>query len=172
MRGCKDVYCKSLYMDKNSTRNGLIDCLRFIGLSLIILAHMLPPYILFNLRCFDVSMMLFVSGMVYSNRPIDFSISFFVRRLLRLIIPVYIFLTVYFFLVIALKFFVGIDFGVKIQHIIGSYVLIGGIWYVWIIRIFLLIAFLTPILITIIQVRIVQRLRLRHDRAIYKYLEG
>lgn len=132
-------------------RSSLIDCLRFIGLSLIILAHMPPPYILFNLRCFDVPMMLFVSGMAYSNRPIDFSILFFVRRLLRLIIPVYIFLTVYFFLVIILKFLVGIDLGINMQDIIGSYVLIGGIGYVWIIRVFLLISFLTPILMTIEQ---------------------
>lgn len=42
-------------------RNNCIDLLRFWGLSLIILAHVNPPGILFHIRCFDVPLMLFVS---------------------------------------------------------------------------------------------------------------
>lgn len=133
------------------TRNDSIDCMRFIGLSLIILAHINPPYILFNLRCFDVPMMLFISGLVYSGRKIDLSLSFFIKRALRLVVPVYIFLTVYFLLAMVLKFFAGIDFGITYTHIIGSYALFNGIGYVWIIRVFLLIALLTPLLMRIEQ---------------------
>lgn len=129
-----------------NNRNSSIDMLRFIGLSLIILAHVYPPYIIFNLRCFDVPMMLFVSGLAYSNHKIDFSRSFFIKRLLRLVVPVYMFLSGYFLLAFALKYAVGIDFGIRWQHIIGSYLLLDGIGYVWIIRIFLLIALLTPLL--------------------------
>ena len=130
-------------------RSDSIDLLRFIGLSLIILAHVAPPFVLFNLRCFDVPMMLFVSGLAYSNHKADFSPSFFVRRMLRLIVPVYMFLTAYFLIVIILRYAAGIDFGIRWQHIADSYLLLDGIGFVWIIRIFLLIGLLTPVLMTI-----------------------
>lgn len=136
-------------MENTQGRNGSIDLLRFIGLSLIILAHVAPPFVLFNLRCFDVPMMLFVSGLAYSNHKADFSPSFFVRRVLRLLVPVYIFLTAYFLLVIILRQAVGVDFGIRWKHIAESYLLLDGIGFVWIIRIFLLIGLLTPVLMTI-----------------------
>lgn len=152
----KSVFTKGC----SSKRNGTIDCLRFIGLSLIILAHVIPSArrgasidmdyqaALFNLRCFDVPMMLFISGLAYSYRKIDFSVTFFVRRLLRLIVPVYIFLTGYFLITTTLKYAAGIDFGYSVRQMVSSYLLMGGIGYVWIIRVFLLIAFLTPLLKT------------------------
>ena len=137
----------SFTFSQKSGRNKSIDLLRFIGLSLIILAHVGPPYALFNLRCFDVPMMLFISGLVYSGRKSDFGFTFLVQRVLRLIIPVYIFLTAYFLVSAALKYFAGIDFGITMKHVVGSYLLTEGIGYVWIIRVFLIIAVLTPGLI-------------------------
>lgn len=126
-------------------RNLTIDYLRFWGITLIILAHVEPPEMLFNFRCFDVCLMLFVSGLAYSGRKADFSASFFLHRISRLIIPVYLFLTCYFLSTALLKRF-GVDFGIRREHIIGSYLLTEGIGFVWIIRVFLLIAILTPFL--------------------------
>lgn len=128
------------------SRNTIIDILRFLGISLIILAHVNPPNYILNLRCFDVPMMLFVSGLAYSNKRSNFSISFIVHRIKRLIIPVYIFLSFYFIVVLAFKYFLKIDFGITKEHIVGSYLLMNGIGYVWIIRVFLLIGIITPIL--------------------------
>ena len=133
-------------------RDESIDLLRFIGLSLIILAHVSPPEVLFNLRCFDVPLMLFVSGLTYAGRSVDTSWRFFVHRFMRLIIPVYLFLTVYFMLVFLLKKFFSIDFGITPQHVIGSYLLMDGIGYVWIIRVFLVVSILTPWLIRLNEV--------------------
>lgn len=130
------------------SRNISIDFLRFIGLSLIILAHIRPPELLFQLRVFDVPLMLFVSGMAFSGREPDFSLRFFVKRIKRLVIPVYIFLTVYFTAVFMVQQ-AGVDLGIKIHHIIFSYLLIDGIGYVWVIRIFLIVMFLTPFLLMI-----------------------
>lgn len=131
------------------TRNVSIDVLRFIGISFIILAHVLPPCIILNIRCFDVPLMLFVSGLIYSDRKVDLTFSFFWHRIKRLIIPVYIFLTVYFAFIFFLKYFLLIDFGITIKHVVGSYLLMDGIGFVWIIRVFLIIAVLTPWLIRI-----------------------
>lgn len=47
-----------------------IDLLRFVGLSCIIFAHIDAPFVLNQLRCFDVPLMLFVSGLTCSGRSI------------------------------------------------------------------------------------------------------
>lgn len=123
-----------------------IDLLRFWGLSLIILAHVQPPELLFQLRSFDVPLMLFVSGLAFSGRNPDFSRSFFWNRIKRLLIPVYIFLTIYFILVFSAKA-LGINFGVTSHMVVDSYMLMEGIGFVWVIRVFLLVGLLTPILL-------------------------
>lgn len=110
---------------------------------------MLPPYIVLNLRCFDVPLMLFVSGLVYAGREADYSCRFFIHRAMRLLIPVYIFLTGYFVLAFALKYLFSIDFGITVKHVVGSYLLMDGIGYVWIIRVFLMVSILTPFLISL-----------------------
>lgn len=125
-----------------------IDLLRFIGLSMIILAHVQPPEIIFQLRAFDVPMMLFVSGLAFSGRKPDFRFSYFSKRIKRLVFPVWLFLTAYFALLLTIHNF-GVDFGVRVHHIIGSYTFMDGIGFVWVIRVFLIVALLTPILLWI-----------------------
>ncbi len=123
-----------------------IDLLRFFGLSLIILAHVQPPELLFQIRAFDVPLMLFVSGLAFSGRKPDFSSSFFWKRFKRLVVPVYIFLTIYFAFVYIARMF-GVDFGVRLKHVIGSYLLMDGIGFVWVIRVFLIVGLFTPFLL-------------------------
>ena len=79
-------------------RNVGIDILRVIGILLIILAHVNPPGIIFQLRNFDVVMLVILSGML-SNTSYKKSKGYFkylVKRFIRLIIPVWIFLIVFF----------------------------------------------------------------------------
>jgi fucose 4-O-acetylase-like acetyltransferase len=123
-------------------RNEKIDFLRFIGLAMIILAHVSPPALIFQLRNFDVPLMVLVSGMsfglAYRFEPY---LSYLWKRVKRLVFPVWIFLTGY-FLVLFLFWPVAEDLSFdKIYH---SYFLISGIGYVWIIRVFLLVALLAP----------------------------
>ena len=110
-------------------RDNNIDLIRFIGLSLIILAHISPPDIILNLRTFDVPIMIFVSGMTYYNKHLSFSFKNILHRFKRLVFPVWIFLTIYFIPIILLKS-VGIDLGLNFRHILGSYLLLDGIGYV------------------------------------------
>lgn len=127
-------------------RDSSIDVLRFIGLSLIILAHSAPPLTIFNLRTFDVPLMLFVSGLTLFNKRPDFSAKFFIHRILRLVLPVYIFMTFYFIIALAIQY-KGINLNVTKSDVIGTYMLLAG--YVWIIRIFLIVGILTPFLLYI-----------------------
>lgn len=133
----------------SQNRDLSIDILRFLGISLIILAHVSPPLGLLDFRCFDVPLMLFISGLAYANKDIKVSASFFWKRIKRLLIPVYGFLIFYFSAYAFAYFVLNIDLGIQLKHVVGSFLLMEGIGYVWIIRVFLLVTLLTPWLIKI-----------------------
>ena len=131
-------------------RDSSIDILRFVGMAFIILAHVLPSSSpLFQFRTFDVSIMIFVSGLAYAGRKMEPYPQFVWKRLQRLLVPVYIFLIAY-FLVNATFTFAGLAELPPSDTIIGTFLLIDpNIGYVWVIRIFLIIMLITPLLMRI-----------------------
>lgn len=127
-------------------RNFKIDFLRFIGLSLIILAHVHAPWLLTQFRSFDVPLMIFISGLCLKH--INGSIFIYIwNRIKRLYIPTFIFLSIY-FLLIGCVWITGIRIPYTIEQVIGSFLLLQkpSIGYVWIIRIFILMACIAPLL--------------------------
>lgn len=129
-------------------RDNNIDLIRTVGLSLIILAHVCPPIMVLNVRSFDVPLMVFVSGLTCYGKELSYSWEYLFRRFARLVFPVWIFLTIYFTPILLLKV-LGVDLGLTFRHIWGSYLFLDGIGFVWIIRVFLLIAMITPLLLRI-----------------------
>lgn len=125
-----------------------LDILRCLGLILIILAHVSPPELIFEARSFDVPLMVFVSGMAFliSGKKDTNFLDYVYARIRRLLFPMWAFLTIFFTLI----FFIKIP---AFEHIInrnimlGSYLMMGGIGYVWVIKIFLVIALLSPIFV-------------------------
>ena len=78
-------------------RDKKIDLLRFIGLMMIILAHTVPPKFLAQVRNFDVPLMVFVSAVTFSKfQKKETYFSYLYKRLKRLVLPVWVFLTFYF----------------------------------------------------------------------------
>ena len=69
-----------------------IDYLRMIGLFCIILAHVHPPGLIFNLRTFDVPFMVVISGLLYraTLKKQESVFQYIYKRAVRLIVPVYI----------------------------------------------------------------------------------
>lgn len=135
----------------DSKRIPYIDFLRFIGITLIILAHVNAPDILIQIRCFDVPLMLFVSGLSYANKDVSNMnwTKWMIKRLKRLIIPVWLYL-LFFFIVYSLLLHVGIvSFTYSRVEVIGSFSLLTGrsIGFVWIYRVFILIMLVTPLLL-------------------------
>ncbi len=131
-----------------------IDFLKTLGLLLLILAHVDGPAFLLQLRCFDVPLMVILSGMLARNsyrrylakkkpeHPL-FDRGYLLKRIVRLLIPTYIFLTIFFIIMATL----GKTYTVR--DIIYSYLLQSGsrgIGYVWIILVYLLCAFEVPFL--------------------------
>ena len=107
---------------------------------MIILAHVGPPGIIFQLRNFDVPLMVIVSGMSFGLAFKGEQYSQYVwKRIKRLVFPVWIFLSIYFLFLFALQ-----ADDLNFRMVLSSYFLIGGIGYVWIIRVFLLVALLAP----------------------------
>lgn len=126
-------------------RNEKIDLLRFIGLAMIILAHVGSPAVISQLRNFDVPLMVLVSGaafaLSYRHEPY---ISYVWKRVKRLLFPTWIFLSAYFLLMLATNYPMALP---SLDKIIDSYFLLSGIGYVWIIRVFLLVALVAPVIL-------------------------
>ncbi len=123
-------------------RNNYIDFLRFIGITLIVLAHIGAPYTITQIRTFDVPLMMFVSGLSFSGKAITPSWrKFYWPRVKRILIPVYVFLTFYFVIFAILKL------PLSWSLIWNSYMLTtdNSIGFVWIMRVFLLIMLVTPL---------------------------
>ncbi|MGL5925095.1 acyltransferase family protein [Chroococcidiopsis sp.] len=121
-----------------------IDFLRFLGLSLIILAHVDPPSWLAQLRNFDVVLMVVVSGLAFTqSRKAESYQSYLWKRIKRLLFPVWLFLSFYFLANTGLSL-LGKTALIPLEVILDSYTLTEGIGYVWIIRVFLLVALTAP----------------------------
>ncbi len=127
-----------------------IDYLKVIGLLCIILAHVCPDPTILQLRNFDVPLMVLISGYLAvgsfkrslkKNRSF---LNYIARRIYRLLIPTWIFLIIFFTI---MSFFpVNGAYPYDIDYIIKSFLLLDGMSYVWIIRIFLICAVITPVI--------------------------
>ena len=131
-------------------RDNAIDVLRALGLFFIFISHSQPESnAILQLRCFDVPMMVFISGLTCSGKKIDNYSHYCYKRTLRLVAPVWIFLSVYFCFLFMVQGLGIIPVYLTYEKAIESYLLLDGIGYVWIIRVFLLIMLITPLLCNI-----------------------
>ena len=132
-------------------RDTSIDLMRFIGLTMIILAHIglsrsTSP--LFQFRSFDVPLMVFTSGLAFAGKQTGPYFSFIFKRTLRLIVPVFLFVSAYILLNPQLSSLGWVDeYTGKVIR--GTYMLRlnPSIGYVWVIRVFLIVMLLTPFLL-------------------------
>lgn len=132
-------------MEKIATkrrRDVTIDLLRFIALTCIIIAHINPSPLLFQLRNFDVPLMVFLSGVSFrissGNNNGYWHYAF--KRFKRLILPVWAFLLVYDFIILVkdgemLPLTDMVRYGTMMTP-----------WFVWIIRVFFVIAMIAPLI--------------------------
>lgn len=120
-----------------------IDILKFIGLFCIILVHTNPNSVIKQIRGFDVVLMIIISSYLFfiSNKNLKSFVNYLKKRFVRLVIPTWIFLIV-FFIILAIN-----DVNkISLRLVLDSFLLRDGIGYVWIIRIYILVAILLPII--------------------------
>ena len=79
-------------------RNITIDILKVIGIICIILAHVCESKIIFQLRSFDVPLMIICSAYLYKEQEkLDKTyLKKLAKRIIRLVAPVWIFFTIFF----------------------------------------------------------------------------
>ena len=126
-------------------RKTYIDFLKVIGLSGIILAHVNSPGVIMMARSFDVPLMVILSailaadGLQNSKLSLTDACRYLSKRIKRLVIPTWVFLT-FFFLLKAMCGEVN-----KLSYYVYSFLLTRyGIGYVWIVLIYIYCALLTP----------------------------
>lgn len=123
-----------------------LDYVRVIGILLVIMAHTSLNNYVSNIRPFDVAMLVCVAGASYSfSIPItSFKeyLNYLKKRFIRLVIPVWLFLTFYF----ALTFLLSGEMIYSFSTMASTYLLLNGIGYVWIFRIMLMMALINPLL--------------------------
>ncbi len=135
-----------------SIRDIRFDILRIIGLFCIILAHTNPPSLIFQLRNFDVPLMVIISGAVFGMTSMKKNYTFYSylrQRIPRLLLPTWAFLIfffVFYFLLFSIK---GLDYPFSFRYILSSFALISGIGYVWIIKVFILATITGPFFLNI-----------------------
>jgi fucose 4-O-acetylase-like acetyltransferase len=130
-------------------RDKQIDLLRFVGLSFLILGHVEPPGWIFQLRNFNVPLLVMASAMIVAKVTLkDTYLNYIWKRIKRLAFPAWIFLTFYFLFL----WLTGIaPKNLTAQHIWDNYTFSNAGGFMWIIRIFLLVALVAPLIYQINQ---------------------
>lgn len=118
-----------------------LDILKVIGLFCIILAHVSPPGIIFQLRNFDVVLLVLISaflGLVTYKKGF---LKYIIKRFNRLIVPTWVFVFIFAIISLPLGYF---DF--NLQNFVETITLTDyGIGYLWVIRIYFIVALLIPL---------------------------
>lgn len=129
-------------------RDSTIDLLRVLGTFLVILAHVKLPKIISEIRTFDVVLLVFISGMSlkYSKHK-DYFV-YIKKRLKKLLIPAWTTVSIVLLCLFIGDKIVGPFSILDWKYVVHSYLLIdgGSIGAVWIVKVYLLIALLTPII--------------------------
>lgn len=125
-------------------RDNSLDILRFIGLVAIFMAHTFTSVVILQTVCFDVTLLILLSGAAFAltmnkNKKFHYG-DYMWKRIVRLVLPTWIFLSVYFCICYVLSV------NISPYHLVYSFTLLTE-WYVWIIRVFLFIAALSPIIL-------------------------
>lgn len=130
-------------------RDNKIDNLRAVGTMLVILAHMSLLGVILNMRTFDVILLVMVSYMTFrmTNSGSTPYMNYVWKRIKRLVFPTYITLVVFFSLSDVLSLALQGTHVFELNVIISSFLFLdSGIPYIWIVRIFVVIAFFAPLI--------------------------
>ncbi len=132
----------------SSERNINYDLMRFLGVLIIMIAHASSPDWIFQLRNFGTPLLIVASALtysvIYSTRTMDIG-RFYRKRLARLIIPAWVFLTFFFISCYFAADIANIEYPFSQEKIITSYLFLSGIGYVWILKVYIILAIITPL---------------------------
>ena len=133
-----------------------LDVLRLLGVLIIMLAHAGPPAWLDQLRNFGTPLLIIASALTYSalydsGKLTGSTWRFWSKRSAALLVPVWSYLTVFFALFYVAARIKGVAFPFSVDSVVESYRFARGIGFVWIVKVYLLLALLTPIVLPVVR---------------------
>lgn len=145
MKSSKTYTSRIEKTDSYDGRDHYIDFLRTFGILLLVVAHTWAPIWLSTIRTFDVPLMVFISAICF--KPLRTGLlSYIWKRFKRIYIPVVVFLLTYLLFEIIFRSVIGKP-QIEFKTICGSFLLLNypSIGYLWIMRVFLIMAVLLPL---------------------------
>lgn len=129
-------------------RDSTIDLLRVLGTFLVILAHVKIPKFISEIRTFDVVLLVFISGMSLKYASHKQYFTYIKKRAKKLLFPAWITVSIILLCLFIGGKIVGPFSILNWRYVVHSYLLIdaNSIGAVWIVKVYLLIALLTPII--------------------------
>jgi len=125
-----------------------LDLMRCIGILIILIAHAEPPAWLFQLRNFGTPLLIVASALTYSQIYSNIKIhvgEFYNKRLTKLIIPTWIFLTLFFLSIYIFNY--SESYKINFPFIFQSFLLFGGkVPYLYILKVYFFLALITPLM--------------------------
>jgi len=119
---------------QSQERDIRFDILKVIGLLGVMLAHASPPAIIFQLRNFDVTLLVIVSGALFSltssRQAIGYA-AYLSKRVSRLVIPAWTFITLFLLVALVAAQFITFPRPLTPRVIFESYFFMRGIGYLW-----------------------------------------
>ncbi len=130
-------------------RDVRFDLLKSIALVCIVLAHTTPapPKALFAFRMFDVPLLVLISGALFGLRektPVWWKYA--LKRLWRFLAPTWIFFSAFFLVSYVLFRVLGWGHPFSRQVVLETFLLGKGVGFLWIVRVFLSLAVLAPVI--------------------------
>lgn len=131
-------------------RNTVVDTLKAVGILCVVFAHVNPPWYLFDIRTFDVCMLVFASGMTlkyHAGTWTDYFL-YIQKRFRRLIVPTWSFILFY-YLLSGILCRNNPQWSFSVSDCIQSFTFTGGMGYIWIVRVYFLLAIISPIVVKV-----------------------
>lgn len=129
-------------------RNLSLDLMRCLGVLVIMVAHSEPPEWLFQLRNFGTPLLIVASALtfstIYKTRELNVK-QFYKKRIIRLTFPAWIFLTLFFTFFLVASLILERNYPFSARKIFTSYAFYTDIGYVWIFKVYLILALITPL---------------------------
>lgn len=129
-------------------RDVSLDYMRFFGILIIMVAHAEPPEWLFQLRNFGTPLLIVSSAatfaVIYRQRSLN-ALNFLKKRLSKLIFPAWAFLTFFFAFWGFVAWAMGKSYPFDQREMLDSYTFYKGIGFVWVFKIYIMLALLTPL---------------------------
>lgn len=122
-----------------------LDLLRAVGLICIILAHVNPPELLFQLRTFDVVMMVAVSTISYTeySKPRPYG-EYLWSRIKRLLFPTWQFIILIGAVFFLLSLITNTPTPFTWKRLLTGMFTLSSVGYLWVIRVFIYNALINP----------------------------